>query len=271
MRAEETKSYARILFEAEILYDFTKEYLPESVYAKHIEECPVDLDKYVKYYMIWFGIDNVRGGSYINIDLPDYQQKTLLEEMNTAASNDDLSSLVEYANEPHTKEEVIKRLALVRTNYTKYKKDLDSKIDIDVDDIRAEINWIESYCKTVPEINTNTYLFKIERPGNIKRYRLLLRDLSKMITIAIDVLELDIKEPFVKYPQFVFDDFMYHHHRTHLERSMENMLYTVKQYNHILNVVENRKVERDFDIASWGPHAGREMPREIYLLEKMSR
>ena len=52
---------------------------------------------------------------------------------------------------------------------------------------------------------------------------------------------------------------------------MDNVRHIIQQYNHLLNVIENRKVERDFDIASWGPNAGREMLREIYLLEKMSR
>lgn len=271
LRAEETKSDARILFEAEILYDYPKEYLPESVYAKHTEDSLIDLDKYVKHYMIWFGIDNVRGGSYLNIELPDYQQKTLFEEMNTAASTGDVSSLIEYANQPHTKEELRDRLETVRDNYAKYKKELDTIIDIDIHHVRQESNWLETYCKTIHERITNTYLFKIENAENIKRYRVLLRCLKKVRTIVNDVLGLDIKDPFVKYPQFVFDDFMYHHHRIHLVRSMENMHSTITQYNHLFNVIENRKVERDFDIASWGSHAGRDMPREIYLLEKMLR
>jgi hypothetical protein len=271
LRAEETKSDAHILFEAEILYDYPKEYLPEFVYAKHTEDSPIDLDKYVKHYMIWFGIDHVRGGSYLNINLPDYQQKTLLEEMNTAASSDDMSSLIEYANKPHTNEELRNRLAMIRDNYAKYKKDLDEKIDIDLHHIRKETNWLETYCKTINERITNTYLFKIENVANIERYRLLSRYLTKVRTIINDVLGLDINDPFVKYPQFVFDDFMYHRHRIHIARSMENMHSTIKQYNHLFNVIENRKAERDFDIASWGAHAERDMPREIYLLEKMLR
>jgi hypothetical protein len=76
---------------------------------------------------------------------------------------------------------------------------------------------------------------------------------------------------FLKNPEFIFDDFIYHHHRTHLETSMDNLRNTMKQYSHLLNVIENRKLEREFDIASWGARAGRDLPCEIYLLEKMSR
>ena len=265
---DETKSYARILFEAEILYDYPKEYLPESIYAKHAEESPVDLDKYVKHYMIWFGIDNVRGGSYLSPDLPEYQQKSLLEEMNTAATTDDISSLIEYANQPHTKEELAERLAMIRTNYAKYKKEIEAKMEIDVVHIRQELEWLSA---KLPIPCSDAYLSKIERAADIVRYRQLLRLLKKVRTIGIDVLELRIEEVFVRYPEFVFDDFVYHHYRIHIERSLTNMQYTIDQYNHLLNIIENRKVERDFDVASWGPHGGRDMPREIYLLEKMSR
>lgn len=267
MRSDETKSESRIMLEAEVLYDYPKKYLPEFIFAKHVEESPIDLDKYVKYYMILFGIDNVRGGSYLNISLPDYQQKTLLEEMSTAA-NEDVSNLIEYANQPHTKEELAERLATVRANYEKYKKDLQKRIDIDVDYIRKELEWLSN---SIPLTDSNTYLCNIEKSANIKRYRLLLRLLKKVTYIIMNVIEKDIDDPFIRYPEFVFDDFVYHHHRTHLPRCNENMKYVLNQYYHLLNIIENRKVEREFDIASWGANAGREMPREIYLLKKMSK
>lgn len=267
MRSDETKSDARIMFEAEILYDYPKKYLPEFIFTKHVEESPIDLDKYVKYYMILFGIDNVRGGSYLNISLPDYQQKTLLEEMNTAA-NEDVSNLIEYANQPHTKEELAERLTTVRDNYEKYKKDLQKKIDIDVDHIRKELEWLSN---NIPLSHTNTYLYNIEKGEVITRYRILLRLLKKVIFIVMNVIEKEIDDPFIRHPEFVFDDFIYHYHRTHLPKCNENMKYVLNQYYYLLNIIENRKTERDFDIASWGANPARDMPREIYLLEKMSK
>ncbi len=43
-----------------------------------------DEDKITKKYMTLYGIDNVRGGSYVTVQLPDYQLKALQTELCTA-------------------------------------------------------------------------------------------------------------------------------------------------------------------------------------------
>ena len=43
-----------------------------------------DEDKYVKMYMAKYGIDKVRGGSYVTIDLPDSQISTIQKELQTS-------------------------------------------------------------------------------------------------------------------------------------------------------------------------------------------
>ncbi len=41
-------------------------------------------DKYVKMYMLKYGVDNVRGGSYLKMELPQHQIDSLNEEFNTS-------------------------------------------------------------------------------------------------------------------------------------------------------------------------------------------
>lgn len=67
-----------------LLYDYTTKYKPLQVY-KRIENCEIfDYDKIVKKYMSKYGIDNVRGGSYLDIELSYEQKKTLQAEIYTS-------------------------------------------------------------------------------------------------------------------------------------------------------------------------------------------
>lgn len=60
---------------------WTKLYTPVNIeYTKeNIDE--YDEDKYTKIYMNKYGIDNVRGGSYVSISLPEYQMQALQQEL----------------------------------------------------------------------------------------------------------------------------------------------------------------------------------------------
>ena len=62
-------------------YTFTIKYPPKSVF-KIITDCDIfDLDKYIKKYMDKYGIDNVRGGSYLNEYLTPLENSSLKKEL----------------------------------------------------------------------------------------------------------------------------------------------------------------------------------------------
>jgi hypothetical protein len=51
-----------------------------------MDDCELtDADKYVKIFMQMFGENSVRGGSYTDIILPEWQKKTLDLEFKTAS------------------------------------------------------------------------------------------------------------------------------------------------------------------------------------------
>jgi predicted GIY-YIG superfamily endonuclease len=66
--------------------EWTKLYKPIKIIEQFESNDKFDEDKYTKKYMDKFGIDNVRGGSYSNITLTDWQTKALEHEFKT--SND---------------------------------------------------------------------------------------------------------------------------------------------------------------------------------------
>ena len=60
---------------------WTKKYKPISV-EKVIENVsPFDEDKYTKIYMAKYGIDKVRGGTYVSVELDDFQTEALNAEI----------------------------------------------------------------------------------------------------------------------------------------------------------------------------------------------
>ena len=65
---------------------WTKKYKPLEVLFVKENQSPFDEDKYTKEYMMLYGIDNVRGGSYVT-DYLNEQQKSLLKKEIWASMN----------------------------------------------------------------------------------------------------------------------------------------------------------------------------------------
>lgn len=63
---------------------WTKKYKPLCVIDIKNNADDMDEDKYTKIYMRKYGINNVRGGSYNTLKLPDYKIKALKDEICTA-------------------------------------------------------------------------------------------------------------------------------------------------------------------------------------------
>ena len=74
------KDYDTIISDCEKLYEYVNVNRPiRVVYVTEVQDL-YDVDKDVKLYMNMFGLDNTRGGSYTDVELPDYLLKTLTHE-----------------------------------------------------------------------------------------------------------------------------------------------------------------------------------------------
>lgn len=263
-----------VLLKAEIEFDFLKKYTPISILSTlATNESDRDLDNFVKDYIRRIGIEYVRGGSYYQPILTEYQIKALeMENNNETDYQKEIEKIIEIANKPYTKKEIIDQLEKLESDYVKFQKEKSAFININIVELRKDIKWIISACEkqfvAYENFKKNTYLYQIENAADIEKYKKILVNLKNIINTTLE-LEITIDDVFLYNPEFVFDDFFYHWHRIHLPKSAENVYNICLKYERLLNKIENRKEERDFDIESWGKNAEWRMPREIYLLKKM--
>jgi hypothetical protein len=74
------KEYDTIISDCEKLYEYVKINRPiRVIYVTEVQDL-YDIDKDVKLYMNMFGVDNTRGGSYTDVELPDYLLKAFTHE-----------------------------------------------------------------------------------------------------------------------------------------------------------------------------------------------
>ncbi len=64
--------------------EWTRRYRPLNLLEIYPNTDPYDEDKYVKKYMNKYGIDNVRGGSYVRLSITNEQKKYINNELKTA-------------------------------------------------------------------------------------------------------------------------------------------------------------------------------------------
>lgn len=82
-----TPRQINVLTECKIIYDFAIVNAPVHVEEEYEIEDILEVDMFIKTYMREYGIDNVRGGSYIDIVLPDHLYETLKTELSLSVEH----------------------------------------------------------------------------------------------------------------------------------------------------------------------------------------
>ena len=70
-----------IFTEVSCMFEFTQKYKPQQIIESIWTTDMFEIDKYVKKYMLKYGIDRVRGGSYTSLELCDHQRNTIETEL----------------------------------------------------------------------------------------------------------------------------------------------------------------------------------------------
>jgi hypothetical protein len=273
----------RIFTECISLYEFARKYKPVEVvdfiqdadYIKGIYECNIDF--HVKKYMQYYGIQHVRGGTYKDMELPDYLSKSLSLEFETkdkfhrkthhllndimeSYSIDSNLSISELENKIKETEKIL----------SKYQYDYEQFISIKThgnmyvtENILEEINWFKNY---IQFDNSN-----IDEKTRF-RYKSFLSEIKILFNKFIKIKrkdtyafesesDEDVYTQFIdkkyticlKVPEFNFDVYMYHPEKKLLltQEQLDFSLELLKKVEYIYYTVINRCDEYEFNISTY--------------------
>lgn len=279
---ESDKTDAETMLSAEIQYDFLQKYRPIKVLKKIKSTGMFDLDNHVKQYMILVGYQNVRGGSYIEDVLSPQQEELLMKELQTASNYPNAHALLikelirNYASVTMTKKDILLEKKRIETSYSRYKKEkteFDNIQKVDPEGFLKDLVWLKKtaftnieYCENK---EVNTYLFSIINKEQRIRYLQIIEKI-KQIYHLFSCLTGKISEypAYIKYPEFLLDDFFYHLRNVSSNVSIENLENFCYVYEYFTNTIINRMDEYQFDINTWENDMEWKTPRILYLLDK---
>lgn len=220
---------------------------------KHPKLFLLEIDTYVKKYMILYGIENVRGGNYCDEFLDDNTIQLLKEELNVDTYENQRQLLQQYKDYKDTDlNEEIKQLEKYRVIKNAYDHlrffDDDSEFNKET---LEEFEWLYEMCIDEKNLKNRSL------PENIKKYRNLISRI-KQLSKKYESFDTSIKMIEMKYSEFVFDHYFYHkgksipeEERANIWEKMEILYYTI----------HNRIQEFEFDLEFF--------PRDIEKLVAM--
>lgn len=245
-----------ILLECRLIYPYLR--VVECIDKKLIVD-KYDIDKHVKVCMLFYGIDNVRGGSYSDKVLPEYKLNALKNENEyiKSVSQVNTKSLIYdkiinyYLNNPVLDIENEKERIIYELKEYEKTKDLYNKCNF----LSFEyINWLNEFlnCGYDKDMSQKVSKHALDKYKNTLQY---LKRVTKTFFMLRDLgnygdyhFESTI---FLKNPEFVFDIIFYH------RKSIKNWesIHTscdklIKQFDYMSHFIKIKSDELKFDLSS---------------------
>ena len=245
-----------ILLECKLFYPYLD--VVECIEKKLITD-KYEVDKHVKLCIFFYGIDNVRGGSYSDQVLPKYKLKALKNENEYIKSLSQINTksliydriIQYYRTNPILDIESEQHRIYYELNEYKKAKDLYDKCNfLSVD----YTNWLDEFLKCGYDKNMSQ---KVSNDA-IKKYKSSLQYLKRLTEIFFMLRDLgnaneDKFEPrvFLKKPEFVFDTMFYHRKSiTNWDSVYNSCDKLIKQFDFMSYYIKVRLDELKFDISS---------------------
>jgi hypothetical protein len=274
------ETYPRKIFlDCEIYYDFIKNHKPIRIIKQFPFENDFLIDATVKEYMFMYGINFVRGGSYIDECLNPLQLGSIRKEFDIIESGliyeNELKNILSYEyREYESLDAVSKTYDEIEKQYENY---LFEKVRYDnmfpksfinkntVLDIKPEdIDWLCEECKSQYE-NTTEYIHKYRKIVESLNHLYFLSKTTNFFEDKQDLIQE--YEIHLKYPNFLFDSFIYNHSSNN-NISLEYVNKICRIIKWMIDLVQNRIDEYKFDLSTYDTMIEWKTPRILYILEK---
>lgn len=137
--------HEHLLFkECSIMFDFVKKYQPIHVLNEIELEDVLKVDYYVKYFMRHYGIDNVRGGNYLDEVLSNDVLKLLKMEIS--------KTFADFENDNQLYEEIVMYYKMIDVDITEEISRLNNKLN-EYKNIKKLLNKLSIYKNIIMDIN----------------------------------------------------------------------------------------------------------------------
>ena len=259
----------KIFMESKLLYSFAKNNNPLSIHESINITSELEIDMYVKKYMSFYGIENVRGGSYSNDILADHLLRTLYHELGYSfpiieteldiieniMNNCECLPKLQKNDIEKLKSHVEEKLNDYYNTKNAYESVKSCQIDGNIVEIDRtfinDLNWI-----------SNVSLFKYDVPAykineDIRDdYQRILKTMKAIHTIFIKVKGDSLTfEPtiYLEKPYVCLDNYVYHlrNKNTINDNDYDKMKELLSVYEYMFYVVLNRKDELEFDLSTF--------------------
>lgn len=236
------------------LYDYVNKYRPIQIVETIYSADPLQIDRFVLSYMIKYGIENVRGGSYSELVLPDYMAKsaeTQIAVMSTMTGEVSamIDELVVCSAESLAKEVAeFDKYEVLREHFISLVGNV-----LDYDMVRDDLIWLECL---IEENKWRPIRSVAQKTEIFNRYSRLIEFLKalpglydKMARFKRDngepeCIYFDTKGLYFKNPEFIFDSVVLHSGKT------SDWLIHYREVEHMFYILFNWVKEAEFELNS---------------------
>ena len=255
-----------IIRECKIIYEWTRQYQPvavcESFYLD--QDTPITIDYFVKKYMQLYGIENVRGGSYYQPELSEFQMKVLEYEFTIPEIiNKNTILLKDYAENYADEPDLDNAIAAIQSKWSTKTDLLESlrqapgNVLIDRSFI-GKLEWLKNTMDLIVMTKSYNHEYHTEFPAIMnhdfmQRYQSLIPCLKHLYKQGRQLRDNIIFEPmiYLEHPDFLFDVIMCHSQTKSIEVVNEAYTSAIKlceRFEYMMYLIINYSDEIIFDI-----------------------